>query len=125
MITGMRLISAGLYNNLVISGADLISSFIYSGSCLSRLIVRHRADHLMLHATVLVWVKRPPLLSCCDAFCRSVQLSGGSKVHDANHISGPPARVKNCGLQQLHEQADTKPGEMIYFGAWNSHPQWF
>ncbi len=31
IITGMRLIQSGIYENLVISGGDLITSFIYSG----------------------------------------------------------------------------------------------
>ena len=31
MITGMRLIQSGLYDTIVITGADLITSFIYSG----------------------------------------------------------------------------------------------
>jgi 3-oxoacyl-[acyl-carrier-protein] synthase-1 len=31
MITGMRLIQSGLYDRLVITGADLITSFVYSG----------------------------------------------------------------------------------------------
>ena len=31
MITGMRLIQSGMYDTLVITGADLITSFIYSG----------------------------------------------------------------------------------------------
>ena len=31
MITGMRLIRSGLYDELIVSGADLISSFIFSG----------------------------------------------------------------------------------------------
>src|SRR5450755_589336 len=31
MITGMRLIQSGVYDQLVISGGDLITSFIYSG----------------------------------------------------------------------------------------------
>ena len=31
MITGMRLIQSGIYDHLVISGGDLITSFIYSG----------------------------------------------------------------------------------------------
>jgi len=90
MITGMRLIQSGLYDSLVITGADLITSFIYSGFRSFQAISQNPCkpfdaarDGISLGeaaATVVLSAK-----SCPGA----ILLSGGSVSNDANHISGP------------------------------------
>jgi 3-oxoacyl-[acyl-carrier-protein] synthase-1 len=90
IITGMRLIKAGMYENLVISGADLISSFIYSGFQSFQAISPNPCrpfdagrDGISLGeaaATVILSANKTP---------GSILLGGGSVSNDANHISGP------------------------------------
>jgi 3-oxoacyl-[acyl-carrier-protein] synthase-1 len=90
MITGMRLIQSGLYDHLVITGADLITSFIYSGFRSFQAISQNPCrpfdaarDGISLGeaaATVVLSANKKQ---------GSVLLSGGSVSNDANHISGP------------------------------------
>jgi 3-oxoacyl-[acyl-carrier-protein] synthase-1 len=90
MITGMRLIQSGLYDHLVITGADLITSFIYSGFRSFQAISPNPCkpfdasrDGINLGeaaATVVLSARKTE---------NSILLAGGSVSNDANHISGP------------------------------------
>ncbi|HET7000748.1 MAG TPA: beta-ketoacyl-[acyl-carrier-protein] synthase family protein [Puia sp.] len=90
MITGMRLIQSGLYDTLVITGADLITTFIYSGFLSFQAISRNPCkpfdatrDGISLGeaaATVVLSANKQP---------GAILLGGGSVSNDANHISGP------------------------------------
>jgi 3-oxoacyl-[acyl-carrier-protein] synthase-1 len=90
MITGMRLIQSGVYENMVISGGDLISSFIFSGFQSFQAISPSPCkpfdasrDGISLGeaaATVILSANKTP-----DA----ILLGGGSVSNDSNHISGP------------------------------------
>ncbi|MFN8242429.1 MAG: beta-ketoacyl synthase N-terminal-like domain-containing protein [Ferruginibacter sp.] len=91
MITGMRLIQAGTYDQVVVAGADVISRFVLSGfqsfQAVSAAPCRPfdaARDGINLGegaATVILsaWQHNP-------AGCR---ISAGSVSNDANHISGP------------------------------------
>lgn len=91
IITGMRLLKAGLYETAIIAGADVISKFIVSGfqsfQALSPAVCRpfdKSRDGLNLGegaATVI--------LSTQKKFEGSIRVKGGSVSNDANHISGP------------------------------------
>jgi len=91
IITGMRLLTAGLYENAVIAGADVISKFIVSGfqsfQALSPAVCKpfdKSRDGLNLGegaATVI--------LSTQQKFGGYIKVKGGSVSNDANHISGP------------------------------------
>jgi 3-oxoacyl-[acyl-carrier-protein] synthase-1 len=90
IITGMRLIQSGMYENIVISGADLISSFIFSGfrsfqaispgPCKPFDADRDGINLGEAAATIILSSNKTK-----DA----VLLGGGSVSNDANHISGP------------------------------------
>jgi 3-oxoacyl-[acyl-carrier-protein] synthase-1 len=90
MITGMRLIQSGVYDQVIVSGADLITSFIFSGfrsfQALSPKPCRPfdaSRDGISLGeaaATVILSANKNP---------GDVILAGGSVSNDANHISGP------------------------------------
>lgn len=91
MITAKRLIQSGLYRNAIVAGADLITSFIFSGfnsfQALSNEVCRpFDADRKGINlgegaATVI--------LSSDTEYKHNVRLTGGSVSNDANHISGP------------------------------------
>ena len=90
MITGMRLIQSGFYDDVIVSGADLITDFILSGfqsfQALSPKPCRPfdaARDGISLGeaaATVILSSREKK---------GALQLSGGAVSNDANHISGP------------------------------------
>ncbi len=91
LITGMRLIRAGVYENVVVAGADVITKFILSGfssfQALSpgycRPFDRDRDGiNLGEGAATVVLSSRPE-------YKQGIGLRGGAVSNDANHISGP------------------------------------
>jgi 3-oxoacyl-[acyl-carrier-protein] synthase-1 len=91
MITGMRLIRAGLFENAVVTGADVISRFILSGfGSFQALSPGHckpfdkERDGINLGEGAATVV-----LSSRSDYNKGLRLRGGSVSNDANHISGP------------------------------------
>ncbi len=120
IITGMRLIQSGMYENIVISGADLISSFIFSGFQSFQAIgpgpckpFDADRDGISLGeaaATVILSANKTP-----DA----VLLSGGSVSNDANHISGPSRTGEELflAISRALKQAGTRADEIDFISA--------
>ncbi len=91
ILTGMRLIQSGQYQNAVVAGADVISKFVLSGfqsfNAVSEAICKPfdaARDGINLGegaATVI--------LSANKKSAEDVKVTGGSTSNDANHISGP------------------------------------
>jgi 3-oxoacyl-[acyl-carrier-protein] synthase-1 len=91
IITGMRLLRSGQYENAVVAGADVISKFILSGfqsfQALSAQVCRpfdQSRDGLNLGegaGTIIV--------STNKKYAQNIKMLGGSVSNDANHISGP------------------------------------
>jgi 3-oxoacyl-[acyl-carrier-protein] synthase I len=91
MITGMRLIRAGLFETAVVAGADVISRFILSGfGSFQALSPGHckpfdkDRDGINLGEGAATIV-----LSSRAEYNKGLRLRGGSVSNDANHISGP------------------------------------
>ena len=120
MITGMRLIQSGWYDTLVITGADLITPFIYSGFQSFQAISRNPCkpfdaarDGISLGeaaATVILSAK---------GFPGSTLLSGGSVSNDANHISGPSRTGEELWLaiRRSLEQSGTSAEDIDFISA--------
>ena len=91
LITGMRLIRAGVYENVVVAGADVITKFILSGfnsfQALSpgycRPFDRDRDGINLGEGAATV------VLSSRQEYKQGIGLRGGAVSNDANHISGP------------------------------------
>lgn len=91
LITGLRLLRAGFFDNAVVTGADVITKFILSGfgsfQALSPGICRpfdRDRDGINLGegaGTVI--------LSTFSEYSQGFRLRGGAVSNDANHISGP------------------------------------
>jgi 3-oxoacyl-[acyl-carrier-protein] synthase I len=120
MIAGMRLIRSGIYENLVISGADLITSFIYSGFRSFQAISPRPCkpfdagrDGISLGeaaATVVLSATKTP---------GATLLCGGSVSNDANHISGPSRTGEELWLaiHRALQQAGTHSQEIDFISA--------
>ena len=116
----MRLIQAGLYDTLVITGADLITSFIYSGFRSFQAISQNPCkpfdasrDGISLGeaaATVVLSANKTP---------GAILLSGGSVSNDANHISGPSRTGEELWLaiRRAMEQSGTKSTDIDFISA--------
>jgi 3-oxoacyl-[acyl-carrier-protein] synthase-1 len=120
MITGMRLIQSGIYETLVVSGADLITSFIYSGfrsfQAVSSMPCRPfdaARDGISLGeaaATVILSATKT---------AEATLLSGGSVSNDANHISGPSRTGEELwmAISRALQQAGTVSQEIDFISA--------
>ena len=91
LITGMRLIRSGRYDNAVVAGADVISRFVLSGfnsfQAISpgpcRPFDRSRDGINLGEGAGTV------ILSTQEQYRGRIRLGGGAVGNDANHISGP------------------------------------
>lgn len=125
IITGMRLLRSGQYENAVIAGADVISKFILSGfesfQALSpqgcKPFDRSR-DGLNLGegaATII--------LSTNNKYNQSrtsrIKVKGGSVSNDANHISGPSRTGKELAyaIDTAMRDAGVSPGAIGFISA--------
>ncbi|MDB5131343.1 MAG: fabF 2, partial [Mucilaginibacter sp.] len=91
IITGMRLLRTGQYENAVIAGADIITKFILSGfqsfQALSQQLCKpfdQSRDGLNLGEGAGTII-----LSTNEKYHGNIKVKGGSVSNDANHISGP------------------------------------
>ncbi|GAC1313002.1 MAG: beta-ketoacyl synthase N-terminal-like domain-containing protein [Mucilaginibacter sp.] len=91
IITGMRLLKSGQYENAVIAGADVITKFILSGfqsfQALSTQMCKpfdQSRDGLNLGEGAGTII-----LSTDEKYTGNIKVKGGSITNDANHISGP------------------------------------
>jgi 3-oxoacyl-[acyl-carrier-protein] synthase I len=91
IITGMRLIQSGQYQNAVVAGADVISKFVLSGfqsfNAVSDSICKpfdaaRNGINLGEGAAAVI-------LSCNKKNAGDIKVAGGAVSNDANHISGP------------------------------------
>jgi 3-oxoacyl-[acyl-carrier-protein] synthase-1 len=113
IITGMRLLRTGQYENAVIVGADVISKFIVSGfqsfQALSKEVCKpfdQSRDGLNLGEGAGTII-----LSTNKRYDSNIKVLGGSVSNDANHISGPSrtgeelAFAINSALKDAGKQA--------------------
>jgi 3-oxoacyl-[acyl-carrier-protein] synthase-1 len=91
IITGMRMIQRGQYENVVIAGADVISKFVLSGfqsflAISDDFCKPFDADRKGIN---LGEAAGTIILTSNAAYSQGIKVSGGSVSNDANHISGP------------------------------------
>ena len=121
IITGLRLIQSGAYDQVAVTGADLITEFVLSGfqsfHAISALPCRpfdSRRDGISLGegaGTVI--------LSAGPDNNQSFRLSGGSVSNDANHISGPSRTGAELGqaITQAMRQSGLSAGDIGFISA--------
>jgi 3-oxoacyl-[acyl-carrier-protein] synthase I len=91
IITGMRMIKSGQYENAVIAGADVISKFVLSGFQSFQAISEGycKPFDAARNGINLGEGAGTIILSSNKKYSRGIKISGGSISNDANHISGP------------------------------------
>ncbi len=120
IITGMRLIQSGVYDRILISGGDLITSFIYSGFKSFQAISPNPCrpfdasrDGISLGeaaASLLLTATKTP---------GAVRISGGAVSNDANHISGPSRTGEELAMaiRSALKQSEVTADEIDFISA--------
>ncbi|MDB5135869.1 MAG: 3-oxoacyl-acyl-carrier-protein synthase [Mucilaginibacter sp.] len=121
IMTGMRLLRSGQYENAVIAGADVISEFILSGfqsfQALSAQVCKpfdksRNGLNLGEGAGTII-------LSTQKKHPQNIKVMGGSVSNDANHISGPSRTGKELGyaITKALQDAALTPGDIDFVSA--------
>jgi 3-oxoacyl-[acyl-carrier-protein] synthase-1 len=100
ILTGMRLIQSGQYENAVVAGADVISKFVLSGfqsfqaisplPCKPFDAARDGINLGEAAGTVIITSNKN--------YSSGIKVTGGSVSNDANHISGPSRTGEELNL---------------------------
>jgi len=120
MITGMRLIQSGLYDHLIISGGDLITSFIYSGfNSFQAISPRACKPFDAERDGISLGEAAATVVLSADNMPGALVVAGGSVSNDANHISGPSRTGEELWLaiNRALIQAQTDSGEIDFISA--------
>jgi 3-oxoacyl-[acyl-carrier-protein] synthase-1 len=120
MITGMRLIQSGIYDDVIVTGADLITDFILTGFQSFQAISAEpcRPFDAERDGITLGEAAATVILSSRGKK-DSILLRGGSVSNDANHISGPSRTGAELGLaiRNAMSQAGTDPYGIDFISA--------
>ncbi len=121
IITGMRLLRTGQYENAVIVGADIISEFILSGfqsfQALSPQVCKpfdKSRDGLNLGEGAGTII-----LSSNKKYESNIKVKGGGISNDANHISGPSrtGQELSYAINQSLKDAEINNGDIDFISA--------
>lgn len=122
LITGMRLIQAGRYRQVVVSGADIITRFVLSGFHSFMAIsdqpcqpfdANRKGINLGEGAATIILSAEP------KAGETAIQLVGGAVSNDANHISGPSRTGAELyqAITEAMQQAGVNSGDIDFISA--------
>jgi 3-oxoacyl-[acyl-carrier-protein] synthase-1 len=121
IVTAMRLLRSGQYENAVVVGADVISKFILSGFQSFQALSPTRCkpfdqahDGLNLGegaATII--------LSTHKKYADNIKVKGGSVSNDANHISGPSRTGQELAdaINNSLKDAEVSPADIDFISA--------
>jgi 3-oxoacyl-[acyl-carrier-protein] synthase-1 len=122
LTTALRLISSGLYENAIVTGADIITKFIFSGFASFQAISNEpcRPFDAERKGVTLGEAAGTIILSANKAYSTTgIQLCGGSVSNDANHISGPSRTGEELysAIKQSLAQANMRAEEIDFISA--------
>ncbi|HTH82422.1 MAG TPA: beta-ketoacyl synthase N-terminal-like domain-containing protein [Mucilaginibacter sp.] len=91
ILTGMRLIQSGFYENAVVAGADVITKFVLSGFQSFQAISDEPCKPFDANRTGITLGEGAAtmILSSNPEYAGNIQVLGGAVSNDANHISAP------------------------------------
>lgn len=121
IITGMRLLRSGQYENAVIAGADVISKFIFSGfeSFLALSPAICKPFDRLRDGLNLGECGGTIILSTNKKYGQNIKVKGGSVSNDANHISGPSRTGEELAyaIKKAIQDAGMSQGDIDFISA--------
>ncbi|MCH5716300.1 beta-ketoacyl synthase N-terminal-like domain-containing protein [Niabella hibiscisoli] len=118
LITAKRMLDAGLYENIVVAGADLITRFVLSGFQSFQAVSDEpcRPFDAARKGINLGEAAATMILSVHQGSSESIELKGGGVSNDANHISGPSRTGQELfmAIQQAMKEAQTEPAQVDF-----------
>lgn len=121
ILTGMRLIQSGQYENAVVAGADVISKFILSGfqSFQAISLAPCKPFDAARDGINLGEGAGTVILTSNKEHSSGIKVKGGSVSNDANHISGPSRTGEelNLAVARAVEEAKISIKEINFISA--------
>lgn len=120
IITGKRLIQSGVYDQLVISGGDLITNFIYSGfRSFQAISAKPCRPFDASRDGISLGEAAATIVLSADKKTGQFEIAGGSVSNDANHISGPSRTGEELllAISSAMKQAGVTPGDIQFISA--------
>lgn len=108
LITAKRMIEAGLYKNVVVAGADTITSFVFSGfNAFQAIGSQPCKPYDMARNGVTLGEAAGTIVLSSTPANGAIKLAGGGASNDANHISGPSrtGQELNMAMQKAMSEA--------------------
>ena len=121
MITGMRMLQSGQYENAVVAGADVISKFVLSGFQSFQAISDEecRPFDAGRKGINLGEAAGTVILSSNEKYTGGIKLVGGAVSNDANHISGPSRTGEELSeaIKKAMANAAVSPADIDFISA--------
>ena len=121
IITGLRMIQSGQYENAVVAGADVISKFVLSGFQSFQAISEGHCKPFdaARNGINLGEGAGTVILSSQKKYSQGIKVSGGSISNDANHISGPSRTGEplNNAITKALKDADLSSAAINFISA--------
>jgi len=115
-----RLVSDGMYNNVIVVGGDLVSEFILSGFTSFQAISDQPCKPFSKNRTgITIGEAVASALITSKKSNNAVQIIGAGSCNDANHISGPSRTGEGLFLsvKSALNEAELKADEIDYISA--------
>ena len=122
LTTALRLLRSGLYENAIVTGADIITKFIFSGFESFQAISNEPCKPFDADrkGITLGEAAGTMILSANKEYSKTgIKLSGGSVNNDANHISGPSRTGQELynAIDMALKEADTTAADIDFISA--------
>ena len=121
MITGMRMLQSGQYENAVVAGADTISKFVLSGFQSFQAISEEACKPFDAgrKGINLGEAAGTVILSSNEKYTGGIKLVGGAVSNDANHISGPSRTGEELSeaIKKAMANAEVSPADIDFISA--------
>lgn len=118
LITAKRMLQAGLYENIVVAGADLITRFVLSGFQSFQAVSDEpcRPFDAARKGINLGEAASTMILSIYQPSQNAIELKGGGISNDANHISGPSRTGQELfmAIQQAMKEAKVESKQVDF-----------
>jgi 3-oxoacyl-[acyl-carrier-protein] synthase-1 len=116
IVTGMRMIQSGQYDQVVVTGADVISKFVVSGFQSFQALSSERCKPFDKNRSGLNLGEGAAtvILSGDEKYNGNIRVTGGGISNDANHISGPSRTGQELGdaVIKAMNNAGVKPEDI-------------